>query len=597
MTITYELPFHLPIEYLDKKVAVPKEMQTDLELLQTLDPSGTPLYHYLVQLPDHNVWAKQSLTRWTQYYTADVTFLRQQQQLLKTWNIPALSSEQRDDMSALWQDIEGETAFCDKYHFIDYQRLRFLNRNAKFMQLFTVYNMTSPILSLLVPIVFLILPFFILRMQGIQISITHYTEVLKKLFGRHQLGQLFQLQNLSMEKLLYVGMSLFFYVFQMVQNVLTCRRFYNNMHVIHKHLLTTQKYVNDTIDRMIAFEKHCANYATFAPFQADVKRAADVLQDMAEELASIEPYTLKLSRIPTIGYAMKTFYNLYNTDRYHAALQYSFAFHGYLDNMQGVADLVRSKTVCAAKYVTGTKRTVCRLKNVWYPAVRATAPVKNNVDLSKRSMLITGPNAAGKTTLLKATLLNLLFIQQTGFAFCEQAKLTPFDQLHCYINIPDTSGRDSLFQAEARRCKDILDAIASAPRESRHFCMFDELYSGTNPYEAIGSACAFLQHLAETYPDRVRFMLTTHFIALCKKLDTNKRMQNGYMDIQSAVGGQGAGGARPPTASGIADNFVYTYKLRRGTSTIKGGVKVLRDLAYPPELIAASQKIIEELYV
>lgn len=588
MTITFDLPFHLPIAYLDNKAEVPKDMQTDLELLQTLDPSGTPLYHYLVNLSGSNAWAKSNLTCWTQYYTADVTFLQQQQKIIQTWqgNVPALSTTSREDMAALWQDIQNETAFCDKYHFIDYQRLRFLNRHAKFMQVYTVYNMTSPVLSLLVPIVFLILPFIILRMQGIQLSVTHYIEVLKKLFGRHQLGQLFQLQGLSIEKLLYVGMSLFFYVFQIVQNVLTCRRFYHNMHLIHKHLLTTQEYVKLTLDRMIAFEKHCAAHTTFAPFQADVKRAADVLQDMNDELTSIAPYSLKLSRLPNIGYAMKTFYNLYNTERYHAALRYSFAFHGYLDNMHGLAELVAAKTVRPGKYVMKKQRTVCKLKNVWYPAVRADTPVKNTVDLSKRSMLITGPNAAGKTTLLKATLLNLLFLQQTGFAFCDQAKLTPFDQLHCYINIPDTSGRDSLFQAEARRCKDILDAIATAPADSRHFCMFDELYSGTNPYEAIGSACAFLQHLSAKYPERVRFMLTTHFIALCKKLDTNKKMQNGFMDIQISQAG-----------STTSDNFVYTYKLRRGMSTIKGGVKVLRDLAYPPELISASQKIIEELYV
>jgi hypothetical protein len=41
----------------------------------------------------------------------------------------------------------------------------------------------------------------------------------------------------------------------------------------------------------------------------------------------------------------------------------------------------------------------------------------------------------------------------------DKLKLSPFDHIHSYLNIPDTSGRDSLFQAEARRCKEILDCI------------------------------------------------------------------------------------------------------------------------------------------
>ena len=96
------------------------------------------------------------------------------------------------------------------------------------------------------------------------------------------------------------------------------------------------------------------------------------------------------------------------------------------------------------------------------------------------------------------------------------------------MNIPDTSGRDSLFQAESRRCKEILDKLSgeAPPTEEgkqqasaqwgpvRHFCIFDELYSGTNPYEAIASAYGYIMYL--TKHDNVDFMLTTHYIQLCK---------------------------------------------------------------------------------
>ena len=122
-------------------------------------------------------------------------------------------------------------------------------------------------------------------------------------------------------------------------------------------------------------------------------------------------------------------------------------------------------------------------------------PVKNNVSLRK-NIIITGPNAAGKTTILKATLFNTILSQQIGCGFYSNAEIYPYHYIHCYLNIPDTSGRDSLFQAEARRCKDILDVIVSSNKNERHFCIFDELFSGTNPYEAVGSAYSYLKFLS-----------------------------------------------------------------------------------------------------
>ena len=50
-----------------------------------------------------------------------------------------------------------------------------------------------------------------------------------------------------------------------------------------------------------------------------------------------------------------------------------------------------------------------------------------------------------ETTLLKSTLINLILSQQIGFGFYKSAYINPYKHIHCYINIPDTSGRDSLF--------------------------------------------------------------------------------------------------------------------------------------------------------
>ena len=115
-----------------------------------------------------------------------------------------------------------------------------------------------------------------------------------------------------------------------------------------------------------------------------------------------------------------------------------------------------------------------------------------------------------KTTILKTTIFNIILSQQIGFGFYTSANINPYKYIHCYLNIPDTSGRDSLFQAEARRCKEILESVIN--NTERHFCIFDEIYSGTNPYEAISGAYAYLTFLSKY--KNFKFMLTTHYVSL-----------------------------------------------------------------------------------
>ena len=150
--------------------------------------------------------------------------------------------------------------------------------------------------------------------------------------------------------------------------------------------------------------------------------------------------------------------------------------------------------------------------------------------------------------------------------------------IHCYINIPDTSSRDSLFQAEARRCKEILDKIDNNSKDKNHFCVFDELYSGTNPYEAVGSAYGFLKYINSI--NNVDFIITTHYGQLCNLMDKELNIENKHMKIE------------------VADdryNFKYTYKLAKGISSVKGGFKVLKDLNYPQSLLQTILEISNKL--
>jgi len=294
------------------------------------------------------------------------------------------------------------------------------------------------------------------------------------------------------------------------------------------------------------------------------------LKHMHDEFHKISPNKMSFAKISQIGHIMKCFYQLYKKPSYKEALQYSFGFNGYISNIQGLVENVNNGQMNSCK-ITSTKT---KFVDAHFPAID-NEPVKNSYNLDKQ-LIITGPNAAGKTTLLKTTLFNVLLTQQTGHGFYKSASVAPYDIIHSYINIPDTSGRDSLFQAEARRCRDILTSIETS--KLRHFCVFDELYSGTNPYEAIGSATSFLKFLNKY--KNVSFVLTTHFLDLCKRLDKTTNIQNCHMKINLRE-----------------NNFEYTYKMQKGISSIKGGVQVLKDLDYPQEIIDGTNKIIGQLII
>jgi hypothetical protein len=629
--------FQLPIAHLaaTNKQAVAAPILADLELIAT--PAVPSLYEHVFKPAPDAVFAQLTLPLWSQYYTADPEFLRQSQTLLKAWPLPAPAAEPslepslqpslepslERSMATIWADISNEAHFADKYHYIEYHYLERLNSNAKFMQIFSLYNMTSPIFSLMLPIFFLIMPFFILKMQGIPITMEKFVEILKMLFKRHQLGQLFNVANGGYDKMIYAVVSLIFYGMQVYQNITSCRKFYANMQVIHHQLLTTRTFVETTLRDMAQYEQVCAsaNLTTYTPFRAELLKQQAVLQALSSTLQPITPYAaLSLQKCGQIGYVMKTFYDLNKHEPYKVALQYAFGFAGYLQNLAGLKSNLAAKKVAACTFITAseavaakptskkkkkknskaqqkggasscsttttttTTTTTSQFVGAYFPALADRNPVKNSYSLDKHG-LITGPNAAGKTTLLKTTLINILLAQQTGFGFFEAATLQPYDVVHCYINIPDTSARDSLFQAEARRCKDILTAI-TLDAKLRHFCVFDELYSGTNPYEAIGSAYAFLKYLNKH--DNATFMITTHYLALCEKLDQEPTMQNYHMAVDTR-------GAKASAAA--TEHFTYTYKLVQGISTIKGGIKVLRDLDYPSEIIECTQRTIAKLFV
>ena len=554
--------FSLPIHYIDNKVELTENINTDLELYPTLEiDSGETLYE--LTFNPKNPYSKLMVIEWGKYYTYNMQYLNDTQQLIsKLNNDVKLNSVTKDENElCCWPEIKDETSFKEKYQYIDWKYFKKLNESSTFLQILSIYNMSSPIYSLIIPIIMLILPFFILKLQGIPITLYKYYDVLKIVFRKHSLGKLFtNFSDISWSQRFYIFFSLGLYLFQIYQNILMCIRFHKNLKLINNYFHEIKKYIDCTIKRYDQFLCYSNELTSYKEFNNKVLENKNIFVDFRNNLDILGTYNY--SSYMRIGHLMKWFYKFYYSNNINDSFMYSFGFNGYFDNLIGVCENINNNKISLCKYNNKNK---VSFKNAYYPPLMNKNPVKNTYSVNK-NISITGPNASGKTTILKTTLFNIILSQQIGCGFYKSANINPYHYLHCYLNIPDTSGRDSLFQAEARRCKEIITSIEESNQNFRHFCIFDELYSGTNPYEAVASAYSFIKYLKNK---NVNFILTTHFINLCESIERSKLCYNYKMDID------------------IKDNkeFIYTYRLSSGISTIKGGVKVLRDLQYPQEII------------
>jgi DNA mismatch repair ATPase MutS len=198
---------------------------------------------------------------------------------------------------------------------------------------------------------------------------------------------------------------------------------------------------------------------------------------------------------------------------------------------------------------------------MYYLPLLEQKTVKNTVDL-KQNLILSGPNASGKTTVLKSMMINSLLCQQLGLGCFSDATICGYDFFHSYLNIPDTSGRDSLFQAEARRCKEILDCVL-LHKEKRHLCIFDEIYSGTNPVDAVSCATMYLSLLNERKTS-IDYLITTHFIELCKHFVGSEQVVNRKMDVLQTE-----------------EKITFLYRILEGYSTVHGGKYILKEMKYP----------------
>lgn len=535
--------FKLPVELNDHGEINPI-VKADLEM--TIDSN---IYKYLL---DDSLL----IHKWSSFYSSDKYFLKDTQSHIKHYRV----NEPNPIMLDEYKKFKEENNFIDRYQYISFKFLKPLNESVLFLQFLSIFNLASPVISLLSPLFVLIVPFLLLKIRGLPITISVYINILKQLMQKNNFyNVLTNFNSIPAQQKMSTMVSLLFYIFQVYSNVMSCITFYKNTNTISTFIHNYKTHLKNSLQLMDKVQLSVSKYKTYTSFYNEIGMHKLVVERLLERFDSILPYDNIVTKLSQLGHLMSLYYDIYFNEEYHNTFMYSIYLNQYDKDLCALSIMVKERKLNKCKYGNITK-----INDMFYLPHLEENPIKNNINLGK-NIIITGPNASGKTTILKASMINILLSQQFGYGCYKSARIKLYDMFHSYLNIPDTSGRDSLFQAEARRCKDILEHIHNNP-DKNHCCIFDEIYSGTNPNDAVLCANLYLKGINH-YKVNVDYILTTHYIQLCENFNEDKIVENLKMNVIVTD-----------------DDIKYMYSILPGISYIHGGKHILKNLNYPEYL-------------
>ncbi len=255
---------------------------------------------------------------------------------------------------------------------------------------------------------------------------------------------------------------------------------------------------------------------------------------------------------------------------------------GELDAYLSIAKLYvkhetnENATYCFPEFIESDKP-VINAKGFWHPFIDANKVVTNDIefggDAVTHNMVLTGPNAAGKSTFLKALTVSLILAQSFGIAPANSLKMTPFLKINTYLNIADEEGKESLYQAEMRRAQELLSSMKQLKNGEFGFVIMDEIFTGTNPKEGTAGAYGIAKCISK-YPSCI-CIIATHY----KKLTDLESDTGGYYKNYKVYVEIDADGV-----------ITYPYKVLPGISDQTIALLLLEKQGFDQEILDAAYK-------
>ena len=225
---------------------------------------------------------------------------------------------------------------------------------------------------------------------------------------------------------------------------------------------------------------------------------------------------------------------------------------------------------------------VLEIRQGRHPVIEKQLPIgekyiANDVMLDSQTqqiIIITGPNMAGKSALLRQTALITLLAQIGSFVPAESAHIGLVDKIFTRVGASDNiSVGESTFMVEMNEAADILNNLSP-----RSLVLFDELGRGTSTYDGISIAWAIVEHIHEHPKAKARTLFATHYHELNEMEKSFKRIKNYNVSVKE-----------------IDNKVIFLRKLERGGSEHSFGIHVAKMAGMPKSIVKRANDILRQL--
>lgn len=225
---------------------------------------------------------------------------------------------------------------------------------------------------------------------------------------------------------------------------------------------------------------------------------------------------------------------------------------------------------------------VLEIRQGRHPVIEKQLPIgekyiANDVMLDSQTqqiIIITGPNMAGKSALLRQTALITLLAQIGSFVPAENAHIGLVDKIFTRVGASDNiSVGESTFMVEMNEAADILNNLSP-----RSLVLFDELGRGTSTYDGISIAWAIVEHIHEHPKAKARTLFATHYHELNEMEKSFRRIKNYNVSVKE-----------------IDNKVIFLRKLERGGSEHSFGIHVAKMAGMPKSIVKRANDILKQL--
>ncbi|MCK5632232.1 hypothetical protein KAH94_00625, partial [bacterium] len=356
---------------------------------------------------------------------------------------------------------------------------------------------------------------------------------------------------------------------------------------VHKIMVQAAQFVKTmrTAYETIKADKTLSNYKEFKDLIIFFEEKVPQSQKLQEllKLLSYDTFGEKPSYFSHKGNILRTFRLMHEVK---FEFKNALISIGAIDKWLSIAKLYKefehtNTPFCFTEYKKLEKPCI-DLKMFWHPLIDTKKAIHNSITLGinneRQNIIVTGPNAGGKSTTLKAIALNIILSQTFGITSAKNATLTPFSLISTYLNITDDLGTgNSLFKAEVKRTDELLQAIEQLQPEQHKFVMFDEIFNGTSPLEGTASAYSVAKYISSQ--QNTICLVATHFKLLTELENTTDSFTNYKVSVEHQENGK----------------IFYPYKIENGISDQHVAIDILRNEGFNSCILNEAQAIVKKL--